>query len=240
MRGWRGKARELAAVAGALAVAIALTLWTAPTAAAGGPTSALVVSPESMEATGLYAGTREYKELQWFLGEPETGPGEMPAEVDESSARQLNVTWMIHDVSPYRYDRVYVAPDAEDVWIHTSTNPPTWTGNWHKASEPTRLAALFEDLGLMGESSKGGSYGIPPTPGPAEQPAAQQTEEDRTAVAAATSPDGTDWWWAIAGLVAGAALALLLRTAVLRLPELATTARLRREERGTRQELRDN
>lgn len=236
----------------ALAAALALTLWAAPTASAGGPTSVLVVSPQSLEATALYYTDRRYRELETLLGPPDQGGPASPKGVDESNTRQINVTWMAHDISPHRFDRVFLIPGSQDIWVHTSVDLASWDGNWHTAADPERLTALLQDLGVLGKVSDDGGTGIFPAPpafgleaGAAQEPAAEPTPEraaapgGAAAAAAGTSADSTDWWWALPGLAGGAIAALALRPLALRLPGAIESVRLRRSEKGPRQELRD-
>ncbi|MGW3419145.1 hypothetical protein [Streptomyces phaeochromogenes] len=242
-RGW-------AAVSG-WALALGLVVMCAPTATAGGPTSVLVVSPESGQSTALYNSKEEYGELERLLGQPGSGTREEPPGLVVGSGRQINVTWMIHDVSPWRVDRVYPeTPRTKDVWIHTAADvPTTMNGYWHKAAQPAAVRALLKKLGVMGESSSGAGAGaIYPAPwetteGAAAEPApeSEPIERSGTAAAASTAGDDTDWWWAIPGLVTGAALALGLRPFVGRLPGVRELGRRRARvrEAGPRQELRD-
>ncbi|MEU9332165.1 hypothetical protein AB0D49_03245 [Streptomyces sp. NPDC048290] len=247
---WRGTFHELTAAAMALAAAFALLLWAAPGASAGGPTSVLIVSPQSLESAALYYSDEEYGKLEGLLSSPGKGSSTAPPRVQEAQTRQINVTWMAHDISPHRFDRVFLVPDSETVWIYTTLNPPVETGTWHLAADPLALRALLSELGVVGKFSDGGSSGVFPAPleldseGIAEEPAAEPTaeqaaESSRPAAAATTASDTEDWWWALPGLAAGAVLALALRPLALRLPATIETARLRRREGGPRQELRD-
>ncbi|MGI3227982.1 hypothetical protein ACRJ4B_33470 [Streptomyces sp. GTA36] len=248
--GSRGWGRGWAAVS-VWAVALGLVVMWAPTAAAGGPTSVLVVSPESGQSAALYNSKEEYGELQRLLGAPDSGTRKEPPGLGVGSGRQINVTWMLHDVSPWRVDRVYPeTPRTKDVWIHTAANvPESMNGYWHRAGQPAAVRALLKKLGVLGESSPGeGAGAIYPAPwetteGAAAAPAPESgpTEQSGTATAAATPDDGTDWWWAIPGLATGAVLALGLRPVVGRLPGVRELSRRRASvrEAGPRQELRD-
>ncbi|MFF7545937.1 hypothetical protein ACFZCU_20245 [Streptomyces canus] len=219
-------------------MALALTVWGAPSASAGGPTSVLVVSPESGETASLYYSDEEYGELQRLLGPPGAGARTKPPEANLLAARQINVTWMAHDVSPWRLDQVFPLADTDEVWIHTAEHvPESVNGHWHRTKNPPQLRALLEDLGVMGKVSDEG-HAIFPAP---EQEQGSDTGSDTGAVAteasagpSSTADDGTDWWWALPGLAAGAVLALVLRPFALRM----RGERVRRE-RGPRQELRD-
>lgn len=236
--------RELVAALGALAMAVAVVLLSAPVAAAGGPTSVLVVSPESKETAALYYSDEEYGELQHLLGEATSGTREEPPGLGVGSGRQINVTWLVHDVSPWRVDRVY--PDAArggEVWIHTANDVPQSTnGYWHKAEQPDKVRALFKSLGVLGKSSGAGSGAVYPAPWQTEDAAAPApTPTDQSAATtAATLGAGTDWWWAIPGAAAGAVLALALRPLVPGVRRRLSPARRRAErEPGPRQELFD-
>jgi hypothetical protein len=242
----KGRCRELAALAGALATTFTLMVWGASTASAGGPTSVLVVCPQSMETSSLYQSEEEYGELERLLGEPGTGTRDKPPEAALTGGRQINVTWMVHDVSPWRLDRVFPSPDADsgDVWIHTAANlPESVNGYWHRAEKPDRLRALLERLGVMGESSSEGAPGIFPAPWETsgtdlgtDTGATTEPDTTTTVVQAGTpaADDGTQWWWALPGAAAGAVLALALRAVV---PRMRWDRPLR--DPGPRQELRD-
>lgn len=252
--GRRGLRRELAAGLGALAAGLALTLWGAPLASAGGPTSVLVVSPESGETASLYYSDEEYGKLERLLGPRGAGTRSKPPEANLLAARQINVTWMAHDVSPWRLDQVFPAADSNEVWIHTAEHvPESVNGQWHRTSDPVQLRALLKDLGVMGETS-GEGHAIFPEPKPDQEPEPEQGQDARSGAGAAdvgsadpgaaensasvvrpsAAAEGVQWWWALPGLVAGAVLALVLRPFVLRM----RWERLRRDP-GPRQELRD-
>lgn len=168
----RWRVRESTGWVGALAVVLALMVWGAPFAAAGGPTSVLVASPRSGEATALSSVQKEYKLVQKeykllerLLGPAHTGSRDQPSDAGLSDARQINVTWMVHDMTPWRLDRVFPLPDTDTVWIHTAAHlPESVNGHWHRAEQPGRLRALLGKLGVMGEETDKGHPGIFPAP----------------------------------------------------------------------------
>jgi hypothetical protein len=208
-----------------LTVALAVTVWGAPSASAGGPTSVLVVS--------LYYSDEEYSELERLLGPPGAGTTK-PPKVDLLAARQINVTWMAHDVSPWRLDQVFPSPDRDEVWIRTVDNPPeTVNSHWHRTKNPAQLRSLLKDLEVMGKVS-GEGHAI--FPAPTQEPGSDAGAVDTKTSAGPPSPadDGSQWWWALPGLAAGAVLAWVLRPIALRKPWDR-----RRGEPGPRQELRD-
>lgn len=225
---------------------LALMVWGASSASAGGPTSVLVTSPANGEAAALYYSAEEYKELEQLLGPPGTGTPEKPPEADLTHAGQINVTWLAHDISPWRMDRVFpVESRPQAIWIHTAANvPEDLNGYWHRAENPTQLRTLLKHLGVTGKASGEGYSGIFPAPWQPDETAAASPEADtetgtETAVVRAgarEAGDGTGWWWALPGAAAGAVLALVLRPFASRVPP----NRWRRtHESGPRQELRD-
>ncbi|NEB80107.1 hypothetical protein G3I40_33600 [Streptomyces sp. SID14478] len=220
-----------------------MVLFSGSQALAGGPTSVLIVSPESLQSRALYFSDRKYDYLAILLGEAGVGQEKVPPGLGVGAGRQLNVTWMVHDVQPWRVDQVFPdTPGSKEVWIHTSTDiPASYNGYWHRAKRPGELRTLLHELGVMGKKSPEGSSPIFPSPEKTGAPAAAHPGTDSTAPAAAATAsrgEGTDWWWALPGLVAGAAAALLLRPLVIGLPETLSATR-RRRETGPRQELRD-
>jgi len=215
---------------------LALIVWGASPAAAGGPTSVLVASPTSEEATALYFSDKKYQELQQLLGQPAGDSRAKPPEADLDGSRLINVNWLVHDISPWRSDQVLVT-DSGAVWIYTIENMPESTnGAWHRAKDPARLRTLFKELGVMGRSLGTGYAGV--LPAPRQSDAAASSNSGRGAASppvAASRRGGIDWWWVIPGAAAGAVLALVLRPRVAGLP-----GHLRRHARSEpRQELRD-
>ncbi|WP_069885729.1 hypothetical protein [Streptomyces luteocolor] len=241
-------ARSLCGSAAGLGTAAALVLVSAPQAVSGGPTSVLLVAPESTRSASLYNNDVKYDQLERWL-EP-AGTGEPPDKTPPGlgigeDSRQINITWMVHDVRPWRVDRVYPplpARKGADVWVHRSTDTESLNGDWYRAKEPERLVSLFKKLGLMGKASVEGSSGVPPETGEYPPPTASEESADAQAGAAGgggPGSDGTDWWWAIPGAGAGAVAALLLRRPVTEGWATTVAWRRRPRETGPRQELRD-
>ncbi|MGW3101030.1 hypothetical protein [Streptomyces sp. NPDC001100] len=239
--------RELASLSGALATTLSLMVWGASGAAAGGPTSVLVTSPTSGQAAALYYSDEQYGKLQRLLGPEGRGTRDKPPEADLDHARQINVTWLAHDISPWRIDRVFpVESRPQAVWIHTAADVPenaSLNGYWHRAAQPAQLRSLLRKLGVTGTGSGSGGYaGIFPAPWqPTESApsvAAPDTDAETSTVRVTVGDkgEGTDRWWAIPGAAAGAVLALVLRPFAVRLP----LDRWRKgRDPGPRQELRD-
>ncbi|EMF27628.1 hypothetical protein H114_18296 [Streptomyces gancidicus BKS 13-15] len=245
MHHFKDGVRRLTAAAAALTATLALVVWAASPASAGGPTSVLVVSPESQETASAYCTDTAYSELERLLGPVGRGSRERPPEAVSASARQFNVTWLVHDVTPWRVDRVFMADAGQDAWIHTAERfNESPNGLWHRAQDPAHLYKLLYSLGVMGErTSAVPAPGIHPAPWETEQAAsgedrAADAAVSKTRAVAATDDDGTDWWWAAPGLAAGAVLALVLRPYALR-GAAAVRDRRNRGDDGPRQQLLD-
>ncbi|MEV8089360.1 hypothetical protein [Streptomyces nigra] len=233
-------------VAGALLAGCALLLWgPAPVASAGGPTSVLLSAPGSQRTAALYYSDREYVALEKLLGTPARGSREQPPEEALMAADQINVTWMVHDVTPWRIDRVHRMARGKDVWIRRTTDVERQThASWYRAARPGELRTLLDELDLTGgPTSTPRAHEEPADTGNAAEAESEASEAASSGAAASASPAarassgpgaGTGWWWAGPGAVAGAVLALGLRPVVARRP----WDRLRGEP-GPRQELRD-
>lgn len=193
--------RQLAAAVGALLTAWVLVLLGAPPSAAGGPTSVLLVSPTSQRTASLYGTREEYGDLESFLapagGEldrsreeaPEWGREEIGG---ERIGDMVSVTWMLHDVTPWRLDRVYTAaPDTKDIWIHTTLITgeevlgAPGAGVWHRAKQPDQLRRLLTGLEILGAT--------PGDPGPGalvrDEPSAGHATGGTAAGSAGTAAD---------------------------------------------------
>ncbi|MCX5311193.1 hypothetical protein [Streptomyces sp. NBC_00154] len=211
-----------------LAVVWGLSLCLAPGAVAGGSTTVLVSSPDSGEATALSVSDPRFAELEALLGPAGKGAKQRPQSMDAAmGTRQINVTWMVLDLEPMRTDRVFPGDDPDAIWIHTASEVPyTFRGYWHRAKNPAGLVKLFTELGLMGKTSNQDAYArvfpqawdnkkmsapMDPLAGLASEPETSPSASADTARASGSSDRFNGVWWAVPGLVAGAALALALR-----------------------------
>ncbi|MFM9588990.1 hypothetical protein ACKI1J_06980 [Streptomyces scabiei] len=227
--------RRLTAVAGALLTALALLLPGAPPAAAGGPTSVLLVSPTSRRTASLYGTEKRYDLLERLLarfgsaldGSREKAPDWGPEDTwGDQVGDMVTVMWLSHERT-WRVDRLFLsAPDTKDVWILTNletTETPAAAGDdvWHKAKESEELRALLRGLGVLA----GAPGGAGPTTNSAEEligVGPDAGERGTGARAAADTPESAEpARWAISALVLGLVLGsggatLLLRRAAAR------------------------
>jgi hypothetical protein len=187
----------------------ALSLMLSGPAHGGGPTSALLSVPGEGATASLYYTDPEYDALADLVGiESGTGTGR----VDESGGGHENgpgvtVTWLIHDVMPWRVDHIYLQ-GKEAPWIATQVSNDggvSWESPvvWHQPASPAQLVALLDRLG-GGEASRdtGAFSGVAGAPLPAPTEPAPQVSEPVASWDAGL-------WWGVGGLAAGVLLTVL-------------------------------
>ncbi|MDF1602149.1 hypothetical protein PZ894_01165 [Nocardioides sp. YIM 152315] len=196
----------LIAVVAVVAV-VALAPLTPPPASAGGPTSALLSVPGEGRTASVYYTDPEYDRLADLVGaNGGTGPADPSGRTHESGPG-VTVTWLIHDVQPWRIDRVYL--DAEGgPWISTQVmdgeTGSIWDSPvvWHRAASGKELSLLLDRL-LTDRTA----------PAPAPVRAEPPTSAPAAASSAGSSAPVDGVWWGLGGLAAG----VLLTVAWLRL-----------------------
>lgn len=176
---------------------------------AGGPTSVLITQ-QGAAAGALYYDDAAYDALLELLPATETqGKAESPG----VGGDYYNLTWMIHDVMPWRFDRVHVARDGT-AWVSTSLSADSVAG-WQPVDAPENLAELL--AGVLERSAAPQVVSLAPEVAPP--------------TSAPASPDGSDpSWFSLTGwrwVVPGALLGLLVGAVAAR----------RRDEEGPRQVL---
>ncbi|WP_243058064.1 hypothetical protein [Nocardioides sp. SR21] len=206
------------------AVLLTAVLALASPASAGGPTSAILSVPGEGRTASLYYTDAAYEQLSGLVG----ATGVPPGTVDDSGATHetgtpVTVTWLIHDVQPWRVDRIYLNADGGP-WIATQQmdveSGEIWDSPvvWHQPTSGKELALLLDQLGVGQDArAAGDSDGVAEAPAPAaaEPPAAEP--------APASTESGHAVWWGVGGLAAGVLLTLgwlRLRTAREDEPEL--------------------
>ena len=157
---------------------------------AGGPTSVLITQP-GVSAGALYYDDEAYDALLTLLPSDETqGTSEPPG----GGGADYTLTWMIHDVMPWRYDRVHVARDGT-AWVST-TFTEGGTGGWERFKGGAELAGSLG--GAVGDPTAPEVVSIAPevtTPTPA--PTSSQ------AGASAPWVSLTGWRWVVPGVALG-------------------------------------
>jgi hypothetical protein len=212
------RAALTAALLSAILVAT-ISLAAAP-AGAGGPTSALLSVPGAGSTASLYYTDAEYDELAGLVGVTE--PSGTFAGTASGSGHEfgpgVTVTWLIHDVEPWRVDRIYLGA-KDGPWISTQImdgSGSLWESPvlWHHPARAARLANLLDRLGLGTEASQDPAFdGVAGAPVPESvdtpaQPAAAGAAPAARVPAAADSMRLDAAWWALAGLAAGVLMTL--------------------------------
>ncbi|MEQ4208970.1 hypothetical protein [Actinopolymorpha sp. B9G3] len=221
----RGRGLVLALV-GAMVGLLALGPGTAH---AGGPTSVLVVSPQKGVTASAYHSDDEYALLSRALDEsPVAQKGAPVDQVLGPGGSQTNVTWLVHDISIWRLDRILVDTE-EGVWINTRE---AWEGDavdldgagvWHRSPDPEGLLALLGRWGMLDGTA---SVPVESVPQPADEaaaransPGARNENVNGLNVPSSTRDSGVlgMWWLALPALLLGALGGALGRPAASRL-----------------------
>jgi hypothetical protein len=158
---------------------------------AGGPTSVLITQP-GVSAGALYFNDEAYDALLGLLPSEETrGTSEPPA-----GGVDYNLTWMIHDVEPWRFDRVRVAQDGK-AWASTtlSTDSSDSSGGWAPVDDPKGLAGI-----LTGVLAEGGSPEVVSLAPEVTEPSAAPATPDETGSSWFSL---TGWRWVVPGVLLG-------------------------------------
>jgi hypothetical protein len=203
----------------ALLTALLVSPALAGPAAAGGPTSVLLVVPGEGRTASLYTGQTDYETLGSLVGAfGDTGAATGAKDtVDHATGSEVTLTWLIHDVSVWRVDRIY--PDAPGgPWISSQTSfdgsGDIWSSpiQWHTTTQGKALMGLLTRLGLLGDGAAAQPADVAPPASPAAVTPAAPTAAEPDA---ADRPSGPVW--GLAGLALGVALTLAaLRVAARR------------------------
>ena len=177
--------RGVAVLAGLLLIMTG-SWYAAGPAWAGGPTSVMIVSPTTGQAAALHTSNARYQQLVEAVAayDSPTGPTTPPSAVSaDCFGCEIRLTWLIHDMSVWRVDRVYLTAD-DGIWLGSVSNSEG--GNlddqsvrWQRPHDSKTLLALLESSGVTAQDS---------SPDPTD---AAPTEPSPTGVAA-TNPASTD------------------------------------------------
>jgi hypothetical protein len=175
--------RMLAVAVLALAAAVGL-----PAASyAGGPTSVLIAQP-GQSAGALYYDDAAYDALLGLLPGGETR-GE--AMVPGGGGADYTLTWLVHDVMPWRFDRIHVDRDGT-AWVSTTFSAEE-TGQWQSLGSADALGDLLTRV--LDDSTAPEVVSVPTEASPAPAPAPAESEPVRFSL--------TGWRWVVPGVVLG-------------------------------------
>jgi len=231
MGGWKRGVREPAALAGTLATLLALTLWGASSASAGGPANphpdvpdlAMIVAGGTGRTTVLRSGQASFDHLRQLLRPDYMGTERVPEAWAEGRFPPVDFTvvWGLTgvggwpqtdrapggDVAVERQDQLVVAADGTP-WIRTDPAPDIQDDDirWHRAPRSIFVELEREMVlaGLGGSASEAGRGGDGAAP---------------RKVVGDGGGRGSRWWAVpglAVGLVAGAGGTLLIRRAAAR------------------------
>ena len=178
------------------AVTAVLLVAAAPPASAGGPTSVLAVDYDGSRAAGALTGSQAYANLEKALDAYNTPTGDaMPAASFMDS--RVRLTWLIHDVTPWRVDAVIV--DGDDVWVETSMSLADGKDLFqapavlHRPKDTALLLATLTSLGVYGDS-RSASTSASSTPVAPPAAAAGGAVPVTRSTGAVTSSSAVPWW----------------------------------------------
>lgn len=184
-----------------------LTIGVMP-AVAGGPTSVLLVAPGSGRSASLYYSDPDYDTLYNLLTSSSGASAVRPEDV--SWHRFITVTWLIHDVSVWRIDRivpdsrrgVVVATYQSDQGGKAPTPSLDANAPWRVVNNSPAVLRLLGGLGVLGSDPAPVDHevSVPDPPTTAPQPPASVQATHSAAI--------PSWTWGAGGFVAGALLAI--------------------------------
>jgi hypothetical protein len=193
-------------------------------ASAGGPTSVILVSPGRQATASLYTTDEAYTRLNDLLVSNPVADPAAPDLTGGPGSDAINVTWLVHDVSIWRVDRIFT--DAADgPWIETNMmdfqkggSALDAPGVRHRSTNGKELITLLSALRLLGESPSSAFAGAK-APVPAASAPAPAVTAPEPQVAQ------LDWLWLLVGAGAGIILVIGFRPLVRRLRPALTSGR---------------
>ncbi len=190
--------RNLSRLGLIILLALGAMLASASIAAAGGPTSLLITSPQNQRTSSAYVGDARYQRLAGYVGlntaagvNQSTSGESPPAGIDSNFGAETRLTWLIHDMSVWRVDRLYFTGDV--VWINTTTmtdwgSDDAGEGVWHRTAEPAKLRAAVAETGVLRKpTSAPPESESPPSDPPAVPDPTPSASEPADAAATATT-----------------------------------------------------
>jgi hypothetical protein len=192
-----------AGIVGAATVAIASP------SAAGGPTSVMLINAATGQGAALHTSDERYHLLAEIIGAFDQAPVDAvqaPPGLDPVTATpNIRATWLIHDVTAWRLDHIYLdAPDGP--WVSSRTDSSgtgsVWDAEpvWHRPARAEELAKLIGQLGLSSPLGLG-SPAASLSPGTTAATVPPSSSEPTGSVAA-------ELLWGLVGMVSGAGMAI--------------------------------
>lgn len=181
----------------AVVLVLGALLFLAAPASAGGPTSVLLVSPSTGRTASLYATNEGYTTLMSQLdADPAADPSRGMTRPN-IGGDQIVVTWMVHDVQPWRVDRITLDRGGLPEWVNTTQSTDAGpialddAGLWHRPADAAALAGLLVELGLTGQTGQrpAGKDDAATMSGNVDPPAPAAAGDASGAAGAASSPD---------------------------------------------------
>ena len=159
----------------------------------------MITDPASGRATALYYTDSRYAELEALFASGKTVEGEPPGR--RGSA--VNLTWMVHDVDPWRIQQLY--PDADGgpivVTYGTEIMGSAAQGTWSRIADSDGVATLLDRILRPRDSTAAAEV---------ESPAPEPLVVERTVTGTETAWYAlTGWRWLIPGMLIGAGFVLL-------------------------------
>jgi len=169
---------------------------------AGGPTSVLITQPATGEAAALYYSSGAYADLERLLAES-AGKDVSSEPLAGAGGTTYTLTWMIHDVQPWRTDTVQITGDGSAYVATTSVSE----GDLRQEQTLREVARPRELVAILDQVFSGVAAKAAPLPALDTQPL---TEAD----AAPARPDErwvslTGWRWVVPGAVGGLLVGLV-------------------------------
>ncbi len=198
--------RLVAAGAATVAALVGVVTVGASPAAAGGPTSVLVVNYDQSRANGALTGSPAYENLSRALDAMTEPVGETRPK-DSFMSSQLRVTWLIHDVSPWRIDAIFI--NGKDVWVSTTMSYDGASlfdkpAIWHRPADAALLVDTLTSLGVIGDAHPATAT---PRAVASAAPVAQSAPATPSGSPAATS---SPWWLTMMAAIAALGLGFVV------------------------------
>jgi hypothetical protein len=226
--------RKIIALLVTILAAVAWCATAAAPAQAGGPTSVLLANPAAGRAHALYYSDPAYDRLASAVGafSDEAGSASKPESVVDDFGSEIRLTWLIHDMSIWRIDRVHTTA-KDGTWIETVRTDDGGgdvfdrPGSWHRPHDQRLLMASLTAAGLLTRAQRaaGDPTATMPTaavptlaqaaPTVAHSAPSGAVATGRTAVPVPAMIAGG----AVGGVVVGAVAALLLARPRTRTPQ---------------------